>query len=77
MCFGVVKAVWSSGIVCGLPVGFWLSVNILLRMGVLKKQDSAVVGVSCPPPFRPSFRSIECIRCSYTSGFRYLTHAVE
>ena len=40
----------TSGIVCGLPVGFRWSVKISWRMGVFEKQDGAVVGVFWPLP---------------------------
>ena len=40
----------TSGIVCGLPVGFRWSVKISLRMGIPEEQDGAVVGVFWPLP---------------------------
>ena len=41
----------TTGIVCGFLVGFWWSVKISWRMGILEEQDGGVVGVfwSLPP----------------------------
>ena len=33
-----------NGIVCALPVDFWLTLNMSLRLGFLKVQDGALVG---------------------------------
>jgi hypothetical protein len=43
------------GIVCGLPVYFWWSVDSYLKMVVLKAQGDAVWSVAWSLPFQPSF----------------------
>ena len=48
----------NSGIVCGLLVGFQLSVKTSRRMGALEQYDGAVVGVSWP------LQSIEYMKCT-------------
>ena len=49
--FGVDQAVLYY---YGLLVGFWWSVEISWRMGLLEEQDSDVVGVFLPPLSGPA-----------------------
>ena len=60
MLFSVVEAVLH----CLRMSGGFLVDIVSWGMGVLEKQDGTIVGVSWPPPFQPSLRSIEYVKCT-------------
>ena len=46
--FGLSRLCCISGIVCGIPMGFWWTVKILLRIDIPEEVDGTVVDVSWP-----------------------------